>query len=155
MHIITKSFTINCGHRLLITQGRCQQLHGHTYNVTFELCNEELVNDAVLDINELTNILKIRVLKPLDHKLLLAKDDPIALMLEIEPETLEGTISRGEVVILPCNTTSENIARYISTVIEVQFPQIYEVIQFVEVSATPTTSVRYYPKKDVKYYDES
>lgn len=152
MFISTKSYTIDCGHRLLNNEGKCQQLHGHTYTLIFGLCRTELVDDMVMDFNELTEILNVRVLKLLDHKLLLSEDDPIALMLNIEPELLEGTISIKEVVILPCNnTTSENIARYISTVIDFQFPQIYELLQFVEVSATPTTSARFYPKEEVKY----
>lgn len=98
---------------------------------------------------------KVWLLKTLDHKLLLAKDDPIALMLEIDPEVLDGAISEDEVVILPYNTTSENIARYICGVIARLFPQVYEILQFVEVAETLLASARYYPKKDVEYYDKS
>lgn len=151
MFLITKSFTIDCGHRLLDHEGKCQQLHGHTYTVTFGLCHTDLIDDMVMDFNEQTEILNVRVLKPLDHKLFLAEEDPLAIMLHYEPEYLSGVISNNEVVIMPCNTTSENIARYISTVIEFQFPQIYDLLQFVEVSATPTTSARYYPKEEVNH----
>lgn len=154
MHIITKSFTVNCGHRLLNYKDKRQQLHGHTYTITFGLYSE-LINDTVTDYSELTKTLKIWLLETLDHKLLLANNDPIALLLHYEPENLEGAISNTEVAILPYNTTSENIARYICEITANLFPQVYEILQFVEVAETPTTSARYYPKKEVEYYDHS
>lgn len=155
MFIITKSCKINCGHRLLNHKGTCSQLHGHTYTITFGLYRETMLYNTITDYSKLTRTLKVWLFRTLDHKLLLSKNDPIALMLEIEPEILDGTISRGEVAILPYNTTSENIARYICVVIASLFPQVYEILQFVEVAETPTTSARCYPKKDEEYHDKS
>ena len=73
---ITKIFTFDVGHRLSDYDGKCRNLHGHTY--ILEVTLEGKVDDVgfVMDFD----ILKLRVNQILnkyyDHKTILKEDDP-------------------------------------------------------------------------------
>ncbi len=102
---VTKSFDFCYGHRLLRYAGKCRYLHGHNGRVEVDVAAEAL--DAlgmVVDFGEITATLKQWVDANLDHRMLLCRDDPVALVLGEMGEPL---------YLMEENPTAENIARLI------------------------------------------
>ena len=56
------------------TQGKCANMHGHTWHLTVEIKGEvDKKTSMVMDLTDLKNIIKIAI-NPLDHKLLNSLD---------------------------------------------------------------------------------
>tara|TARA_Y100000310_G_C20653788_1_gene800890 strand:- start:600 stop:944 length:345 start_codon:yes stop_codon:yes gene_type:complete len=68
--IIGKTFSFDAAHKLEWHNGKCKDLHGHTYK--FEVLIKGEVNRAgiVIDFGDLKEIVKDEVLEFLDHKYL-------------------------------------------------------------------------------------
>lgn len=83
MHKIKKSFHIAYGHRLLDYKGKCANLHGHNAVVEITLKAAKLNRDGmVMDFTVLGQKMKTWLDENLDHKLILAKADPLAPILQ-------------------------------------------------------------------------
>jgi 6-pyruvoyltetrahydropterin/6-carboxytetrahydropterin synthase len=68
---IRKTFTFDAAHCLPLHEGKCKQLHGHTWKLT--VCVEGVVNERtgfVIDFNLLKDIVNRSVINRLDHKFL-------------------------------------------------------------------------------------
>lgn len=64
---VTKVFTFDSAHNLTKYNGKCENLHGHTYKL--EVTVEGVVNDEgiLIDFAELKSIVENEVVKKLDH----------------------------------------------------------------------------------------
>lgn len=98
---------------------KCESLHGHNYRVSVELEGSMDEVGYVMDFTKLKNTLR-EIISPLDHKILIASQNPSLKMIKIE-EGMEVTLKEKkylfpihECVILPIpNCTAEHIAAYI------------------------------------------
>jgi 6-pyruvoyltetrahydropterin/6-carboxytetrahydropterin synthase len=90
---------------LLKYAGKCRHLHGHNGRIEVDIELATLDGRGmVVDFTDIKNTLKKWVDDTLDHRLLLAKDDPLVPVLR----------ERGEVlVVMDENPTAENIAKLI------------------------------------------
>ncbi|OGR44319.1 MAG: hypothetical protein A2X35_02525 [Elusimicrobia bacterium GWA2_61_42] len=85
MYKIKKTFHLAYGHRLLNYKGKCENLHGHNGVVEVSLKAAELNGDRmVMDFTELGKKVKLWLDENLDHKVILAKADPLAAVLAKE-----------------------------------------------------------------------
>jgi 6-pyruvoyltetrahydropterin/6-carboxytetrahydropterin synthase len=85
MHKIKKTFHLAYGHRLLNYKGKCENLHGHNGVVEVSIESETLNADRmVMDFTELGGKVKRWLDDNLDHKVILAKADPLAALLAKE-----------------------------------------------------------------------
>lgn len=77
---VTKQLRTETGHRLTNYDGRCSHLHGHSYlwEVTARAHKLDDKN-MVIDFKDLKKAMNT-VLDPLDHCLVLAKDDPLWML---------------------------------------------------------------------------
>lgn len=93
------------GHRLLNYDGKCRHLHGHNGRAVIVLEGDELDNRGMLvDFSDVKNALRTWINESLDHRMILAADDPAISTLQ----------ELGEpVFIIPDNPTAENIAKLI------------------------------------------
>ena len=83
MYSITKDINFCYSHRLRVGQGRCRRLHGHNGKAEIELASESLDGKGmVMDFDEVKNRMQGWIDEELDHKLLLAKDDPLVPLLK-------------------------------------------------------------------------
>lgn len=82
-------------------EGKCNNIHGHTYKVIIEIEGNVDQRGMVVDFN----ILKRLVHDFYDHKIILHKDDPLIECLKKNKQNM---------VILSHNPTAENIARQIA-----------------------------------------
>ncbi|MFO7820237.1 MAG: 6-carboxytetrahydropterin synthase, partial [Halanaerobacter sp.] len=74
---VTKSFSWDMSHMLAGHQGECRNLHGHTYKLEVEVVNKagqmQEVGPArgmVVDFKDLKEIVKNKIINPLDHSFL-------------------------------------------------------------------------------------
>jgi 6-pyruvoyltetrahydropterin/6-carboxytetrahydropterin synthase len=72
--IITKIFRFESAHKLEYHQGKCAQLHGHSYKLEVSLRNSiketpgQPDHGMVMDFSDLSRIVKEAVISKLDHK---------------------------------------------------------------------------------------
>ena len=105
MHQIKKSFHIAYGHRLLDYKGKCANLHGHNAAVEVTLKAAKLNREGmVMDFTVLGQKMKTWLDENLDHKVILAKADPLAPLLQ----------KQGQKCFLTAGSpTAENLAKLI------------------------------------------
>lgn len=85
---VKKTFHLAYGHRLLNYRGKCENLHGHNGLVEVTLKAEKLDGDSmVMDFTELGGKVKAWLDENLDHKVILAKADPLAAVLAEQGQT--------------------------------------------------------------------
>ncbi len=107
MFSVARDFSFSYGHRLYRYDGKCRRLHGHNAEVRVEILGDGDSLDAqgmVLDFVNFKAIVGAWIDEELDHRVFLAKDDPLA-------ETLRAA---GEpVVLFDENPTAERLAKAI------------------------------------------
>jgi 6-pyruvoyltetrahydropterin/6-carboxytetrahydropterin synthase len=101
---IAKEFTWEMGHRLPFHEGKCKNLHGHSYKCIIELTGEPDKNGMVLDYFELKKIIE-PIIEELDHSFMVCVNDKEMI------EVLNKLNSRK--VIVNFETTAENICFYL------------------------------------------
>jgi len=105
MHKIKKTFHLAYGHRLLNYKGKCENLHGHNGVVEVTLKAAALNKEKmVMDFTELGRTMKLWLDSNLDHKVILAKADPLAPVLAAQGQACYLTAE---------NPTAEVLARLI------------------------------------------
>jgi 6-pyruvoyltetrahydropterin/6-carboxytetrahydropterin synthase len=68
--LIGKEFTFDSAHNLINYNGRCANLHGHTYKLHVISSDKVKKNGLVLDFGEIKDIVNKKVISVLDHKYL-------------------------------------------------------------------------------------
>ncbi len=106
---ITKEFSFETGHALYGYDGKCRNVHGHSYHLSVTVIGNPITDSShvklgmVIDFGDLKKIAKEEVVDPFDHATVFNKNTPhIELAQELE--------SRGHKVILAdYQPTSENM----------------------------------------------
>ena len=106
---ITKEFSFETGHALYGYDGKCRNVHGHSYKLSVTVIGKPISEvgavklGMVIDFGDLKKIVKEEVVDPFDHATVFNKNTPhIELAHELE--------SRGHKVILAdYQPTSENM----------------------------------------------
>lgn len=68
--LVSKEFTFDSAHHLHCYDGKCMNLHGHTYRVQVVMAGETDERGIVIDFADMKRIAKARVIDPLDHQYL-------------------------------------------------------------------------------------
>lgn len=119
--LVTKSFTFDAAHRLLHHQGKCHNLHGHTYKIEVtvngpvkqydpqdadDIGHHESDEGMVIDFDRIKEWWSD--LDPIfDHALILDENDPLIDALE----SLDNA-DAVKITQLPFSPTAENFAQY-------------------------------------------
>ena len=140
MHRIAKDFSFDIAHLLDGHDGKCQNLHGHTYRLQVEVCGELHADGPkkgmVIDFADLKAVVSREVLEPMDHAFLYdrtsERESRIAVLLqELDSKTFA----------LPVRTTAEEIARFICERLRAQgLP-----VSAIRLWETPTSFCEYTP----------
>lgn len=118
---ITKRFNFEMAHALLNYEGKCCNIHGHSYSLQVTLKGEAMTNPGspkdgmVMDFGDIKEIVKNNIVDPLDHSLMVND-----LIPGFQIEALKQTTRRIHVVNF--QPTSENIAVYIAGIIQQHLP---------------------------------
>ncbi len=110
---IAKEFRWEMGHRLTFHQGKCKNLHGHSYKCVIEITGEKDKNGIIIDYYDLSNIVN-PVIKELDHSIMVYSEDKelISLLEKLNSKT----------VIVNFESTAENICHYLIDKIKSKIP---------------------------------
>jgi len=120
MIAITKIFRFETAHAIHQYLGSCKNIHGHSYElhvtVKAKECKEDYLEGLgiILDFKELKELVQTRVVKVLDHKLLLSKPYLIANKMEFTPD---------ELFVFDVEPTAENILIFARNQIQASLPE--------------------------------
>jgi len=118
---VTKRFHFEMAHTLYEYDGLCRNIHGHSYNLEVTITGEPRnepghpKDGMVLDFGELKNIVKTQIVNRFDHALMVNRFVP-----EKQLELLKQINER--IFIVNFQPTSENIAIYISEILQQHLP---------------------------------
>lgn len=105
---ITKEFRFEAAHALTGHDGPCRNIHGHSYCLSVTVTGAPVTDRSssklgmVMDFGDLKRLVRVHVVDPLDHALLLHESSPLASFSEAG-----GPLEN--VILLPYQPTSENL----------------------------------------------
>ena len=103
-------FDFDAAHRLVGYEGKCQNLHGHMWNVEIEIEGDKL--DEVGILWDFTNVKKIK--ERFDHKTILKNCDENEGIIIAIRNSMKGTKDYKDCVyLMKENPTAENLAELI------------------------------------------
>ncbi len=102
---VSKEFHWEMAHRLPFHQGRCKNLHGHSYKALIQFEGELDKNGMLIDFYDIYKIVN-PIIDELDHSIICDRNDNE--LIEIAKKINE------RVVIIDKPTTAENISIYIT-----------------------------------------
>ncbi len=120
---ITKQFSFETGHALFGYDGKCRNVHGHSYKLSVTVIGYPITDTdhvklgMVIDFGDLKKIVKEEIVDKFDHATVFNKNTP-------HIELAEELIKRGHSVILAdYQPTSENMVLDFVAKIRVRLPK--------------------------------
>ncbi len=120
---ITKQFSFETGHALFGYDGKCRNVHGHSYKLSVTVIGEPITEQGavklgmVIDFSDLKKIVKEEVVDVFDHATVFNKNTP---HIELAKELMD----RGHSVILAdYQPTSENMVIDFAAKITARLPK--------------------------------
>ena len=114
---LTKQFSFEMAHALPSYQGKCHNIHGHSYHldITVEASlpdDCEMIDEdgLVIDFHSIKTIVGNAVIEPYDHALLLPQNSPYTV---VGPDKL---------ILTPFQPTTENLLLHFKKLLEAAFP---------------------------------
>ena len=95
----------------LVTKA-CANLHGHTYAVEVDIIGKDLKGGMVIDFKAIKNIID-----ELDHTAILTIGNPII-------DSIIANNPKQKLVVFDCESTAENIAKFIHARIMDKYPDL-------------------------------
>ncbi len=119
---ITKQFSFETGHALYGYDGKCKNVHGHSYKLSVTVIGKPISDNSnvkfgmVIDFSDLKKIVKEEVVDAFDHATVFNKNTPhVELAAELE--------SRGHhVILVDYQPTSENMVTDFAQKIKSRLP---------------------------------
>ena len=119
---ITKQFSFETGHALYGYDGKCKNVHGHSYKLSVTVIGEPISDNTnvkfgmVIDFTDLKKIVKEEIVDAFDHATVFNKNTPhIELARELE--------TRGHhIILVNYQPTSENMVIDFSQKIKNRLP---------------------------------
>lgn len=106
---ITKEFSFETGHALFGYDGKCRNVHGHSYHLSVTVIGTPITDAShvklgmVIDFGDLKKIVKEEIVDPFDHATVFNKNTPhIELARELETRD-------HKVILADYQPTSENM----------------------------------------------
>jgi 6-pyruvoyltetrahydropterin/6-carboxytetrahydropterin synthase len=120
---ITKQFTFETGHALYGYDGKCKNVHGHSYKLSVTVIGKPITDTTnvkygmVIDFGDLKKIVKEEVVDIFDHATVFNKNTP-------HIELANELINRGHhVILVDYQPTSENMVIDFSKKISDRLPE--------------------------------
>lgn len=120
---ITKEFTFETGHALYGYDGKCRNVHGHSYQLAVTIIGKpietpgEVKLGMVMDFGDLKKIVKEEIVDPFDHATIFNKNTPhVALANTLATEG-------HKVILADYQPTSENMVLDFASKIKTRLPE--------------------------------
>lgn len=140
---ITKQFSFETGHALFGYDGKCKNVHGHSYKLAVTVIGEPIQDEdhvklgMVIDFGDLKKIVKQEIVDKFDHATVFNKNTP-------HVELAEELQKRGHSVILvDYQPTSENMIQDFAQRIKDRLPQHIELYSL-RLQETETSYAEWY-----------
>lgn len=123
---LTKEFTFEMAHALPAYEGKCHNIHGHSYHFYVTVEGAPLVQQGaptdgmVLDFHALKEIVTAAVVEPFDHTIVLPNPDAPAATLPTQ-NTLGGYAAK--LLYVPFQPTTENLLMHFADLLADKLPQ--------------------------------
>lgn len=123
---ITKEFTFETGHALFGYDGKCRNVHGHSYHLSVTVIGQPIREEGhiklgmVMDFGDLKAIVKEEIVDPFDHATIFNGNTP-----HVE---LAGTLEKNghKVILADYQPTSENMVIDFARKIRARLPDHVE-----------------------------
>ena len=120
---ITKQFNFETGHALFGYDGKCRNVHGHSYKLSVTVIGSPITDTShvklgmVIDFGDLKKIVQEEIVDPFDHATVFNKNTP-------HVELAKELTNRGHNVILAdYQPTSENMVIDFASKIKARLPK--------------------------------
>ncbi len=120
---ITKKFDFEAGHALFGYDGKCKNIHGHSYKLFVTVIGEpindssHIKNGMVIDFGDLKTIVNQEIIKPFDHSVIFNNQSPHKVIGE-------KLLAEGHnVIMVDYQPTSENLIIDFAHKIQAQLPK--------------------------------
>ena len=120
---ITKKFDFEAGHALFGYDGKCKNIHGHSYKLFVTVIGEpindssHIKNGMVIDFGDLKTIVNQEIIKPFDHSVIFNNQSP-------HKAIGEKLLAEGHnVIMVDYQPTSENLIIDFALKIQAQLPK--------------------------------
>ena len=119
---ITKQFSFETGHALYGYDGKCRNVHGHSYKLRVTVIGEPISDKnhvkygMVIDFSDLKKIVKEKIVDVFDHATVFNKNTP---HLELAKELQDRDHS---VILVDYQPTSENMIQDFAQIIKNELP---------------------------------
>lgn len=120
---ITKQFTFETGHALYGYDGKCRNVHGHSYKLSVTVIGTPITDTShvklgmVIDFGDLKKIVKEEIVDPFDHATIFNKNTP---HLELAQELIHRD---HKVILADYQPTSENMVVDFAEKIKTRLPK--------------------------------
>lgn len=140
---ITKQFTFETGHALYGYDGKCKNVHGHSYKLSVTVIGKPISDTSnvkfgmVIDFGDLKKIVKEEIVDLFDHATVFNKNTPhIELAAELK--------NRGHhVILVDYQPTSENMVIDFSKKIKGRLPESIQ-LHSLKLQETETSFAEWY-----------
>jgi len=140
---ITKQFSFETGHALYGYDGKCKNVHGHSYKLSVTVIGKPITDTAnvkygmVIDFSDLKKIVKEEIVDLFDHATVFNKNTPhIELANELK--------SRGHhVILVEYQPTSENMVTDFAQKIKSRLPHDIQ-LHSLKLQETDTSFAEWY-----------
>ena len=140
---LTKEFTLETGHALFGYDGKCRNIHGHSYKLAVTILGNPITDTdhvklgMVMDFGDLKKIVSEEVIEPFDHATVFNKDTP-------HKELANDLAQRGHKVILAgYQPTCENLVADFAQRIKTRLPEGVE-LHSLKLRETETAYAEWY-----------
>lgn len=120
---ITKQFTFETGHALYGYDGKCRNVHGHSYKLSVTVIGTPITDTShtklgmVIDFGDLKKIVKEEIVDPFDHATVFNKNTP---HIELAKELMDRA---HKVILADYQPTSENMVIDFAEKIQLRLPK--------------------------------
>lgn len=113
---LTKKFDFEMAHALTEYDGKCRNIHGHSYKLYVTVEGECVDGDSgmVMDFHMLKNIVEKHILQQFDHALVLPK------LQHVDAPSFEGYDAK--LMLTPFQPTTENLLVHFADIISDKIP---------------------------------
>ncbi|RKS55323.1 6-pyruvoyltetrahydropterin/6-carboxytetrahydropterin synthase [Gillisia mitskevichiae] len=140
---ITKQFSFETGHALYGYDGKCKNVHGHSYKLSVTVIGTPITDTnnvkygMVIDFSDLKKIVKSEIVDKFDHATVFNKNTPhIELAKELENRD-------HSVILVEYQPTSENMVLDFADKIKSQLPSQIELFSL-KLQETDTSFAEWY-----------
>ena len=140
---ITKQFNFETGHALYGYDGKCKNVHGHSYKLSVTVIGKPITDNSnvkfgmVIDFTDLKKIVKEEIVDQFDHATVFNKNTPhVELARELQSRD-------HHVILVDYQPTSENMVVDFANRIKKRLPQEIE-LHSLKLQETETSFAEWY-----------